>query len=202
MLNNTERSIPIYANNSSPYGITYVKWITNWWKWLISIPRHINPALDVTGELCETYQDNQHVWFLSGTFGGVVTRNCKVPLGKAILFPIINCEFSFADEPSIKSEKGLEERCRLEMDKIGDIYATLDGEMIDALKCRVPSGTFTVNMPSDNCLGGLVGETRIASDGFWLFIKPLPRGNHVLKSFGSCLAGKVKIGCTYHLVIK
>lgn len=197
-----EQSIVIYENDSKPYGIPYVKWIVFWWKWLISIARPSNPALDDIGEFCGLSQSNRHVWFLAGTFGGSVNRSCTIPYGKAILLPIINCEFSFADEPSIKTERELERRCRIEIDKIGPMYSSLNGEAIDVRNCRVQSRCFSVKMIPDNCLCGVIGETKMASDGYWLFIKPLPRGYHVLTSFGSCLAGRVKIGSTYRLFIK
>lgn len=201
-MNSTKPSVLFYGNRSNPYGVAFGEWVTQWWEWLISIPRSRNPALDTTGEFCGVSQTNPDVWFLAGTFGGSVIRNCEIPYGKAILFPIINCEFSFADDPSMKTEKELEERCRVEMDRIGDVYASLDGEPIDVRKYRLHSPCFTVNLPVDNCLGGLVGETRLASDGYWLYIKPLPRGDHVLTSFGSCLAGKIKIGCTFNFHVK
>jgi hypothetical protein len=59
-----------------------------------------------------------------------------------------------------------------------------------------------VNIPPDNCLGAVSGTTRIASDGFWLFIEPLPPGTHMLRSFGSCMSGRIKIDCTFQLVVE
>jgi hypothetical protein len=161
-----------------------------------------NPALDDTGKFFSEYQSNHQVSFLAGTFGGQATRKCMVPLGKAILFPVINYESSFADDPSAMTEKELEDRCRLEMDKVGRINASLDGQEIDVLKYRVRSKTFTLNVPPDNCLGTVSGTTRMASDGYWLFIEPLSSGIHQLTSFGSCLEGRIKIDCTFQLVIE
>lgn len=201
-MNSLEQSVVIYDTNSYHYGKSYEEWVRLWWKWLISIPKEKNPAYDHTGELCATSQDNPHVWFLAGTFGGPADRKCVIPQGKAILFPIINYESSFADAPSIRSEEELEEQCRHEIDQIGDIYASVDGKEIDIQNYRVQSRCFTIDIPSNNCLGAVNGTTRIASDGYWLFIESLSVGDHVLKSFGSCLAGRIKIGCTFHLSIQ
>ena len=194
--------IMIYDTSSHPCGKSYEEWIRLWWKWLISIQKNKNPAFDRTGELCHTSQDSTPVWFLAGTFGGPTIRKCAIPKGKAILFPIINYECSFADAPSIRSEEELEKQCRQEMDQIGDIYASIDGNKIEVQGYRVKSKCFTVHIPPNNCLGAISGVTRIASDGYWLFIESLSIGNHVIKSFGSCLAGKIQIGCTYRLTIK
>jgi len=162
----------------------------------------MNPASDSTGQFCSESQNYSHVWFLAGTLGDSVIRRCIIPYGKAILFPIINYECSFADAPSIRTEEGLEEQCRHEIDQIGDIYASIDGMQIDVQNYRVKSRCFTVDIPHNNCLGAIKGTTRIACDGYWLFIEPPPTGNHVLKSFGSCLAGKIQIGCTFRLTIE
>jgi hypothetical protein len=177
-------------------------WIQLWWKWLISIPKEMNPALDTTGQFCSVSQPYPNVWFLAGTFGGSVTRYCTIPYGKALFFPVINYETSFADESTLRTEKQLEDVCRSEIDDIRDIYASVDGESIDVRKYRVKSESFEVDMPPNNCLGTLTGLTKIASDGYWLFIDSLPVGNHLLTSFGSCMSGRIKIGCTYELVIK
>jgi hypothetical protein len=176
-------------------------WTILWWKWFISIPVDRSPALDSTGELSGTSQYQPNVWFLAGTFGGSANRSCTIPKNKAILFPIINYQCSFADGPSFRTEDDLEERCRLEIDKIVEISAALDNKPIPTNKYRVHSKCFMVSMPPNNSLGVISGTTTMASDGYWLFIEPLPVGMHKLTSFGSCLAGRIRIGCTYDIQI-
>jgi hypothetical protein len=204
-LDSSERSLEIYESESKPFGRSYMEWTTIWWQWLGGIPKKRNPACHITSKFCNESQYDPKVWFLAGTFGDsvdTVKRKCTIPHGKAILFPIINYECSFEDEPSIKTDEELEQRCRVEIDKIGDIYASIDGESIDVCKYRVNSGCFTINVPSHNCFGASSGVRTMASDGYWLFIEPPPIGNHILSSFGSCLAGKIKIGCTFKIVIE
>lgn len=191
----------IFNPSSKPFNIGFPEWTAYWWKWLISIPRFRNPAFDDTGEFGGTFQCTPDVWFLAGTFGGSADRSCTVPTGKAILYPVINYECSFADQTYVTTEQGLEKRCKTEMDQIGDLYAKLDGEEIELRNYRVKSGCFTIDIPTNNCIGAVAGTTTMASDGFWLFFDNLPRGRHELISFGSCLAGRIKIGCTYHLII-
>ena len=69
-----------------------------WWQWILDIPKEINPLLDETGANCDVNQQGP-VWFLVGTpgdseTGGIITgsvdRDCGIPEGKKILFPIIN----------------------------------------------------------------------------------------------------------------
>ena len=47
------------------------------------------------------------VWFLAGTFGGKAERTCTIPSGKAILFPPINTECSYKENPMLKTESDL-----------------------------------------------------------------------------------------------
>ena len=60
-----------------------------WWEWALAIPPNVNPLADETGENCDVDQKGP-VWYLAGTTGGSVERDCIIPQGKAILFPIIN----------------------------------------------------------------------------------------------------------------
>lgn len=79
----------IVPPQASPSGSTYGEWAAMWWQWALGIPPETNPLLDSTGEFCDIGQ-NGHVWFLAGNFGGVSVRECIIPAGKALFFPIIN----------------------------------------------------------------------------------------------------------------
>jgi hypothetical protein len=195
-------TIKIYNKNSRPYGLSFGKWTSLWWKWLISIPKYRNPAIDRLNEYCAISQYHPKVWFLAGSFSGTVKGRYKIPYGKAILFPVINYECSFADEPFMRTEKELRSKCRSEINDIIDASAYLDGNRISLEECRVQSPAFKVNIPIDNCLNTKSGLTTMASDGYWLFIRTLEPGNHVLNSYGSCLSGRVRIGCNFHIIIE
>ena len=167
----------------------------------MSIPKDINPALDETGRFSTQFQNDENVWFLAGTFGGTVTRNLVVPYGKAILFPIINYEACLADEPFLSHEHQLQDKCREEIDKIADLELNVDGLDIDISGYRVASHSFDIELKIENSLSVKAGKTKMASDGYWLFLRPPCKGDHTIRSFGSCLAGKVKIGCNHNLSI-
>src|SRR3972149_2756089 len=84
--------------NSNSYGMTYGEWSARWWQWALSMPVDKNPLLDTAD--CSKGQSGK-VWFLAGTFGGSVERKCTMPAEKAILFPIINAEWSVVEANSI-----------------------------------------------------------------------------------------------------
>ena len=107
----------------------------------------------------------------------------------------------FADEPLLSDEVQLQDKCREEIDKIVDFELNVDGLNIDISGYRVASHSFEIESEIENSLSVKAGKTTMASDGYWLFLQPPCKGNHTIQSFGSCLAGKVKIGCNHNLKI-
>ena len=194
-------SVKLFRPASSPYGVSLPEWSRRWWRWLLSTPKSINPINDKTGEFSFQSQNDPNVWFLAGTFGGLAIRKCTIPRGKAILFPIINYEACFADEPLLTDRHQLENKCKQEIDNIGKLYCNVNGLDIKLSEYRIHSEAFEIDLPVDNCLSVNAGHTLMASDGYWLFLQPLSRGKCEIQSFGSCMAGKVKIGCKYQLTV-
>jgi hypothetical protein len=193
--------LELFAPDSRPFGRTYAEWTAEWWKWILSIPKSKNPLLDQNGKNCANDQSGP-VWFLAGTLGGAVERSCVIPHGKAILFPIINIECSYAEGDGTTGEE-LAARAKFEMDQITNIHATVNGTRFDNLQeeCRIRSPLFDVTLPDDCVIGLPAQTTQIVSEGFWLFLKSFQPGWYDLHTFGSCLAGRIKIGVSYHLTV-
>ena len=100
------QNVDIFPIDSRPYNLTYGEWSAEWWIWALSIPEENNPITDQTGENCDINQQGP-VWFLAGTLGGSVTRECDIPPDKAILLSPLNIECSYAEFPAMKTEKEL-----------------------------------------------------------------------------------------------
>jgi hypothetical protein len=81
----------IAAPESLPGGRSYAQWSAEWWQWAWSIPLATNPLFDTTGVDCAVNQPSSgKVWFLAGTTGFSAVRDCTIPAGRMIFFPIIN----------------------------------------------------------------------------------------------------------------
>ncbi len=89
---------------SRPYGYTYGQWTVKWWEWAMSISKDKNPIVDTTGENAAISNDDPDVFFLAGTLGGAgIERTCEVSENKSILFPVINYEVNFHDDPEFRT---------------------------------------------------------------------------------------------------
>ena len=78
--------------NSKPYGRSYSNGPRLGCSGSSGFPPRTIPVLDTTGENADVGQEGP-VWFLAGNLGGITVRECAVPEGKALFFPILN-EFS------------------------------------------------------------------------------------------------------------
>ncbi len=179
--NNANNSLPIavFSADSKPYGLTYSEWTAKWWQWGYLIPKDVNPAYDDTGKNCAQKQ-NGPVWFLAGTYGHTVNRKCDIPPGKAILFPILNSECSFAEFPNLKTLSELRLCAKTIQDQVITLNATVDGVPISNLhKYRIQSPPFSFTLPQNNILGLPPNVTTQAiADGNWVFLKPISDGSH------------------------
>ncbi len=185
--------------DAQPYGTTRKKWTEKWWIWLHSIPKHVNPANDMTGEQCARNQMEPNMWFLAGTVGKIVKRTCLVPSNRAILFPIINSVHLLSESLLFKSESDLEAKVRSEADNVTEMNLTIDGLQLSELKeYRIHTSAFDVIIPEDNIWGVKPGKTRAAADGYWIFLKPLSPGRHTIEFFGKDL-DLFETGVTYEL---
>jgi hypothetical protein len=194
-------NLEYFSPESTPYGKSYSGWTAKWWQWVLSIPKSENPLIDDTGENSAKNQSGP-VWFLAGTLKGPAERTCTIPADRAILFPVINVEASVAEGDGTTEEE-LAARVKFEMDQITDIRAMISGTNVNELKqYRIQSPLFDVTLPVNNVLGLSAQTTEMMSEGFWLFLKPLEPGKYDLNSFGSCLAGRIMIGVSYHLTIE
>ena len=223
---------PVYAQNTNsrvippsaqPYGMTYGEWSAKWWQWAYSLPVDQNPFFDDNGS-CANGANGQFgpVWFLTGVFNasGTAVRNCSVPAGKALFFPIINAE-------DATLESGLTgEDLRIfptwAMSLVTNIAAEIDGvSLVNLYDYRAVSPLFVYGpLPENNMLAYFgfdapAGSTSAgippdnntftpsaASDGYYLMLAPLPVGQHIIHFTGT-LGDPVNftLDITYNLTV-
>jgi hypothetical protein len=134
----------------------------------------------------------------------VPIRYCTVSTKKSILFPVINCESNQLEHPDLITYQDIIDKVKRDEDSIIKKECFLDGKRIPAQRIKSDPMVFELNMVKDNLFddgreGKTYGRTRASSDGYWVFLKPLPKGKHVISFEGSCEYGRLNSGAIYHL---
>lgn len=184
---NNPRIAPI---QSHPSGKTYGQWAATWWQWALQTPASVNPLLD-KGD-CRVGQKG-HVWFIGGTFSGEVgkkvERNCTVPTGTALFFPLFNAFYGAVEGDPDKTETYLRSQVAyVNKDNLTLLEAKIDGVQVkNPTQYLEKSPLFDVQLPKDNIYG--VDNTQVpqlllspsVDQGYYLFLNPLTPGTHTIE---------------------
>ncbi|MEW6207829.1 MAG: hypothetical protein AB1631_05640 [Acidobacteriota bacterium] len=199
--------------NSRPFGMTYGEWSAKWWQWALSIPAPENPLLDETGALCGSGQSGK-VFFLAGVINvsGTATRNCVVPAGKALFFPILNFEadnYVCVDPDTNLTIDELRDLAKSFMDMATDLECEVDGVPVEDLmgRYRAVSPPFEITLPENNvfpvagCTDPFPLTFPAVSDGYWVMLAPLSVGHHTIHFHGSLPSFNFTLDITYNLTV-
>jgi hypothetical protein len=178
-------SLNIFPPGAKPYGLSYSEHAQNFWKWILAIPAKDNPINDPTGEKCATGQSNRNnsVFYLAFNNGGVSERTCKVPVGKAMLIPVMQVEISDLEMPGA-SVKELSDAAKKDQDSVNSLYLKIDDKEYkydNLTKYRTHTEPFQTFWP-DQATFGIVkgGNSTAVADGYYILTEPLSTGNHTV----------------------
>jgi hypothetical protein len=177
----------------------------------MSFPAVTSPLNDSTGANCGFGQSGP-VFFLVGTTGGKAVRNkCVVPVGKSILFPIVNFISAVPEDGATAEE--IQALCSWATDYIDQVQVTVDGVPLQNLMAddpdsdyRFPSPIFSFTGAVGNPFGAYEGFRETAfSDGYWVLLDPLPPGRHKIHFAGHFYLPdwnwEFAVDVTYHLTV-
>jgi uncharacterized repeat protein (TIGR01451 family) len=166
---------------------------------------------------CSTGQKGQ-VWFLGGAYTpGTITRDCVVPPGTYLFFPLVN---GFSENIGVVpplSVQGLRDVIDPWFDAATELSATVDGTPINGLTAdgiyRTKSPVFSYTYPTGSifchfslCGPGLYSAaggtvTPVVGDGFYLMLNPLSPGQHVLRFTGALPTVGLSLDVTYNITV-
>ena len=176
-------SVNIFPPGSKPYGLTFAEHQKNFWKWILEIPANESPVNDRTGEKCANGQSNTNssVFYLSMNNGGISERICKVPVGKGLLIPVMQVEWSDKEAPGASVEE-LHKSAKKDQDSVNSLYLKIGDKEYkykDLIKYRTQTDVFEVVFP-DNGIFGVIegGVSKVVADGFYIITEPLTKGNY------------------------
>lgn len=196
----------IYSTDESPFGIPYSSWIARWWNWTAGISNTEHPR-DFAERTCDVSQSWKDVWFLPDILNGKIVRECQVPAGKAIFIPITTGEQSVAESEEFRGKplnevkdsliKGASYCDNYNTERVAEI----DGQKIQGLEGNSPYRTNTSELFNltwgENNIYDVKPQTSPAfAEGWFLFVKPLPQGDHTIK-IQSKISNPSDVSCDY-----
>jgi hypothetical protein len=188
--------VEFYSKDEHPFGISYSDWVAKFWNWDISIPidSQTNTLAGLKDDGCLMHKDNSMVMLVDTAAGGIWKQKCTISRTEGILIPIWTgeCDQALKGFDSY-SFKQLSE-CARAYDlgivkgqvKVDDTpVATLDA--ID-YKTNVMNNVtevytkqFNAIVPKESHLiSERYGTFPAAAHGWFVFLKPLQPGNHVV----------------------
>lgn len=201
--------------NSNPHGASYAQWGAAWWQWVFALHANVplNP-LRTTGDVDCSYGQSGQVWFLAGTLtSGSTSRNCQVPTGTWLFFPVLN---AWSDNVAVSrpvTVETLKEQAAFYADA-SELHATIDGVPVQKLFAyRAAAAPFGYTVPADDNMlqyfGANVPGTDwpstfifpAASDGYWLMLEPLSPGSHTINFGGTGKNTGFQIDITYTITV-
>ncbi|HEY7108339.1 MAG TPA: hypothetical protein VH415_02810 [Nitrososphaeraceae archaeon] len=199
------KDICYFESNSLQFGKSFGEWTVKWWRWALETAKSINPVTDETGKFADINQPKD-VWFLAGKFvdgtRNLPKRHCRIPVEKGILFPIINCEANRLEYPELDAENDLITHVEKDIDSILVKECFINGKSLPPQRQKSDPRIFEININEDNGLGVKGGKTIATSDGYWIFLKPLPEGQYDIEFEGMCGIGTRYSGASYSLTIE
>jgi hypothetical protein len=166
---------------------TYAALTARFWERLYSIPFGVGQG-DSSGANCAINQQGD-VWFLSAPVNVPFEEACTMPAGKAIVSPLFAViddypcpDLTFGPGPGQSLEAFLQEDV-VQYADASDVVAmaTLDNRRLHVRHVRSSLFPFTAaadNVNADPCITG--SPQLGVSDGYFVFIDPLPKGQHTL----------------------
>lgn len=197
---------------SKPYGKTYGEWSGHWWRWFMQHPIAAHPGIDDPSFDVTSGQSGQ-VWFLAAPFG-TVTRSVTIPAGKALFVALLNTEFSSNEGFATEQEQRDTANFFADHIVVSSLTCSIDGNEVDDItEFRVESPQFTFTAPDPWIFTPAApGPGTFVADGYFVMLRPLSVGHHVLHFAGSFHFDIGEIGnpepldfgldMTYHITVQ
>ena len=168
--------VKLFPEISSPYDLSYKVWTERWWQWFLNMTESEVPTQDNTGAKCNLKQSGP-VWFLAGTWNGQETRKCTIPEGKAILLPMANTACSINEQDCLHYSDSELRNYAVTGNNGIILEVTIDGKRISDIP-RITTDFFNATYPIGNAVKATPGIARVISDGYYVFLEPLAKGDH------------------------
>jgi hypothetical protein len=178
----------VFPPDARPHGRSYAEWSAAWWTWNMEHPVAGHPSIDDPA-FDVTSGQSGNVWFLATpvAFGTAtppaLTRTITIPRGTALFIGTLAGEMSSNEGATTEAEQ--REIANFQADRITDLTCTIDGKSVDLAAHRAESPQFSFTAPDPWIFSpSPAGVGTAVGDGYYLFVKPLAVGQHVVRYTG------------------
>lgn len=186
-------------------GLSYQQWEAIWWQTVFATPIVDGYHPVFSGG---AMQGPKGVLLVTGVFAGEEPAELEltIPAGTPLFVAIVNSECSvFEPDPFHGDDEAeLRECANFHIDNVSGVFASLDGRPVKNISAyRFESPLFVWGpLPADNIFGAPEGTTSPAVDaGYYLMLKPLSVGEHVLEFGGTFDLFGASINTRYHITV-
>jgi len=192
----------LYSKSDTPFGTPYDVWIGKWWNWWISVPVDQFDANGTPISTCLINKAESMVMLMETAIGGKSHQTCDISSTQGIMVPLWT---GFYDESASVEHKNdsyeqLSQQARKEVN-LGTVNSQvkLDGVTIAVLDetstmrqgaldykinsmdnvTEIYAKGFNITIPENTHFPGQQpGTFRSGAHGWYVFLKPLPVGDH------------------------
>jgi hypothetical protein len=195
--------VELFSKDEKPFGVSYDDWVIKYWNWDFSLSTdQFTPKPDG----CLINKSDPMVMLMNSVVEGSPHQVCKISSKQGIMIPlwIAWCDTSYKGHEHDSDEQLT--KCAREVYNLGNIRSDVkvDGVPVAKLDVRMSlipgSGKldYKINSPLDNVTefyskgfnltippdthqaNTTPGTWRAGSQGWWVFLKPLPPGEHTI----------------------
>lgn len=187
----------VFSATDKPYNRDFSYWVHKWFNWFLSLPNIqgnaslTHPRDSYSPDKCAWNQNKDDpVWMLSdgpdqNDLSVTEKRVCKVPAGKSLLVQIVGSNCSPTE--GYKNDQELMDCAKWILPQ-ASFSASVDGKEVmntnndphDRDRFYVQPFVTNITYRKNNYYGDPPGTYRGMEAGYFLFLKPLPVGNHTI----------------------
>ncbi|HXV88996.1 MAG TPA: hypothetical protein VD710_07880 [Nitrososphaeraceae archaeon] len=188
-------AIDVFHKDETPFGKPYEDWIQDWWRWNAAIPGDpVTTFAGVKEDGCLINKEGPVAFLMDPAIGGVHHQRCEISSNQAILFPAWSAVCTGAVKGNEnKSFQELSECAKgYDLGKV-TVNAWVDNKSIAHVKAEDLKTTnlinatelntkrFNITIPENSNLAVDYPGTHLgATHGWYIFLKPLPAGEHTI----------------------
>jgi hypothetical protein len=189
-------AVDVFQKDEIPFGKSYEDWVQDWWKWNAAIPGDpVTTFAGVKENGCLMNKEGSIVMLMDPAIGGNHQQKCEISSKQGILISGWSAVCSTAVKGNEnKSFKELSECAKgYDLGKV-TVNAWVDNKSIAQVKAEDLKTTniinatelatkgFNVTFPEDSNLEvDFPGTHPSVSHGWYIFLKPLPAGEHTVR---------------------